>query len=100
LILPTNTPVRFLITSEDVIHSWSVPELGIKVDAIPGRINQIIVEIKRPGVFYGMCSELCGSQHGFMPIVIQAVPIYDYIDWILKLYNFIFDNENTNVINL
>jgi cytochrome c oxidase subunit 2 len=88
LILPTQTPIRFLITSEDVLHSWAVPELGIKIDAIPGRLNQIILEIKRPGVFYGQCSELCGIQHGFMPIVIQAIPVNEYVTWCYELYSF------------
>jgi len=73
LFLPVGIPIRLLITSSDVLHSWAVPSLGIKVDAVPGRLNQFIVEIKRPGVFYGQCSELCGPFHGFMPIVIQAV---------------------------
>lgn len=72
LILPYKTDIALYITSADVIHSWAVPSLGIKMDAIPGRLNRIFLNIKYPGVFYGQCSELCGVQHGFMPIVIQA----------------------------
>ena len=83
LFLPVGIPVRLLITSSDVLHSWAVPSLGIKVDAVPGRLNQFIVEIKRPGVFYGQCSELCGPFHGFMPIVIQAVSLDKFEDWMI-----------------
>ena len=73
LILPANTTIRFLITSTDVIHSWSVPALGIKTDAIPGRINQTSTEIYRPGLYFGQCYELCGIQHAFMPITLKVV---------------------------
>jgi heme/copper-type cytochrome/quinol oxidase subunit 2 len=74
-------PIRFVITSGDVLHSWAVPEMGIKVDAVPGRLNQVVTEIKRPGVFYGQCSELCGVQHGFMPISIVAVSFDKFLNW-------------------
>ena len=74
LVLPVNTHINFLITSDDVIHSWAVPSLGIKVDAIPGRVNQATVFIKRPGYYVGQCSELCGVGHFEMPINIHAVP--------------------------
>jgi len=78
LVLPYNIVIRFLITSSDVLHAWSVPELGIKVDAIPGRLNQITVTANNIGVFYGQCSELCGVSHGFMPIKINVVTLKDY----------------------
>lgn len=68
LVLPINSPLRFLITSIDVLHSWAVPSLGIKMDACPGRLNQFLSLIIRPGDFYGQCSEICGINHGFMPI--------------------------------
>jgi heme/copper-type cytochrome/quinol oxidase subunit 2 len=84
LFLPVGVPVRLLITSSDVLHSWAVPSLGIKVDAVPGRLNQFVVEIKRPGVFYGQCSELCGPFHGFMPIVIQAVSLERFEEWLVS----------------
>lgn len=87
LFLPVGVPIRLLITSSDVLHSWAVPNLGIKVDAVPGRLNQFIVEIKRPGVFYGQCSELCGPFHGFMPIVIQAVSLDKFEDWMFNKSN-------------
>lgn len=72
LIVPTNTYIRFLVTAVDVLHSWAVPSLGIKVDAVPGRLNQMFTFIKRPGEFYGQCSEICGVNHGFMPIKLVA----------------------------
>lgn len=75
LILPSETNIRLLITSADVLHSWAVPSLGIKVDACPGRLNQTSVFINRPGVFYGQCSEICGVNHGFMPIVVCALDL-------------------------
>jgi len=73
LVLPTNTLIRVLVTASDVLHSWAVPSLGIKMDAIPGRLNQVWLTINREGVFYGQCSELCGANHSFMPIVIEAI---------------------------
>jgi len=82
LVLPIKTHIRLLITSADVIHSWAVPSLGIKVDAIPGRLNQTGLYIKRPGVFYGQCSELCGVNHGFMPIVVEGVENDVFIRWV------------------
>jgi len=72
LIVPTNIYIRFLVTAVDVLHSWAVPSLGIKVDAVPGRLNQMFTFIKRPGEFYGQCSEICGVNHGFMPIKLVA----------------------------
>ena len=75
LKLPIEINVRLLITSGDVLHSWAVPSLGIKLDACPGRMNQIVLFIKRPSVFYGQCSELCGINHGFMPIVVEGIDL-------------------------
>ena len=82
LVLPKFTHIRFMITSDDVIHSWAVPSLGIKVDAVPGRINHAHAYIKRSGVFYGQCSELCGVNHAFMPIQIIAFEPHMYYDYI------------------
>jgi len=81
IIVPTDTHIRVLTTSTDVIHSWAVPSLGVKVDAVPGRLNQASMYIQREGVYYGQCSEICGVNHGFMPIVVQAVSTYDYLIW-------------------
>jgi len=82
VVLPKNIHIRALVTSGDVLHSWAIPSLGIKIDACPGRLNQVSIFIKRVGIFYGQCSELCGTQHGFMPIVIESVSIEKYIQWI------------------
>ena len=82
LVLPTNTKIRFLITADDVIHAWWVPALGWKQDAIPGIINEAWTEIKTPGVYRGQCAELCGKDHGFMPIVVKAVPKAEYDQWL------------------
>jgi len=76
LLLPWDQHLRFLITSADVLHSWSIPSLGIKLDACPGRLNQVSLFINRPGVFYGQCSEICGVNHAFMPICVETVEIY------------------------
>jgi len=73
IFLPVETEIRVLVTSTDVIHSFAIPAFGIKIDAVPGRINQAALNIERIGVFYGQCSELCGINHGFMPIVIESV---------------------------
>jgi cytochrome c oxidase subunit 2 len=73
IVLPTRTQIRLIVTAADVLHSWCIPSLGVKLDACPGRLNQIYFFIKRPGVFYGQCSELCGVNHAFMPIVLHAV---------------------------
>jgi len=73
LILPTQTEIRILVTSMDVIHSWAVPSLGIKVDAVPGRLNEVNTNLRLLGIYYGQCSELCGVNHAFMPIMIRSV---------------------------
>ena len=84
LVLPINTHVRILVTGADVLHSFAVPALAVKMDAVPGRLNQTGVFIKRPGIFYGQCSEICGANHSFMPIVIEAVSLDKYINWVLS----------------
>jgi cytochrome c oxidase subunit 1 len=84
ILLPEYVSIRVLVTSRDVIHSWAVPSLGIKMDACPGRLNQVGMFIRRKGVYFGQCSELCGINHAFMPIVVEAVSLSDYKDWILK----------------
>merc|ERR1711957_955240 len=86
LTLPTRTHIRFLVTGQDVLHSFSIPALGVKTDATPGRINRINTFIQREGVFYGQCSELCGTLHGFMPIVIEAVSPETYAAHARKWY--------------
>nr|QWC53778.1 cytochrome c oxidase subunit II [Carinata rufipenna] len=85
IVLPFNTNIRMLFSSSDVIHSWTIPSLGIKVDCSPGRINQGSVNINRPGLYYGQCSEICGSNHSFMPICLESVNMNSFTNW-LKLY--------------
>jgi cytochrome c oxidase subunit 2 len=87
LILPRNTHIRVLVTSTDVLHSWSIPSLGIKIDACPGRLNEISFIIYRNSIFYGQCSEICGVLHGFMPIVILSVSYIDFYKFIFMLKN-------------
>nr|YP_010835456.1 cytochrome c oxidase subunit 2 [Perenniporia fraxinea]WFS78689.1 cytochrome c oxidase subunit 2 [Perenniporia fraxinea] len=82
VVIPTDTHIRLIITAADVIHSFAVPSLGFKVDAVPGRLNQTSILAERTGTFYGQCSEICGVYHGFMPIAIEAVSIQDYLAWI------------------
>nr|YP_009347403.1 cytochrome c oxidase subunit II [Aporia martineti]APU93511.1 cytochrome c oxidase subunit II [Aporia martineti] len=82
IILPMNNQIRILITSMDVIHSWTIPSLGVKVDANPGRLNQTNFFINRPGIFFGQCSEICGANHSFMPIVIESISMKNFINWI------------------
>jgi cytochrome c oxidase subunit 2 len=83
VMLPIDTRIRIIATGADVIHSWAVPSLGVKIDAIPGRLNQVSLDINREGSYYGQCSELCGVNHGFMPIQIEAVTIESYVDWLV-----------------
>nr|WMQ72178.1 cytochrome oxidase subunit II [Clidophleps vagans] len=85
MILPFNIQVRLMISSSDVLHSWAMPSLGISVDAVPGRLNQTAVLMNRPGLIYGQCSEICGSNHSFMPIVIESVNSNAFLSW-LKNY--------------
>ena len=73
--MPINTEIRLLVTASDVIHAWTIPALRIKADAIPGRLNQQRFTLRRAGVFYGQCSEICGANHPFMPIVLESVNI-------------------------
>nr|YP_011017827.1 cytochrome c oxidase subunit 2 [Pseudoceramium tenerrimum]WQF69703.1 cytochrome c oxidase subunit 2 [Pseudoceramium tenerrimum]WQF69739.1 cytochrome c oxidase subunit 2 [Pseudoceramium tenerrimum] len=82
MVVPTNTHIRIIVSAADVLHSWAIPSLGVKCDAVPGRLNQTSLFIKREGIFYGQCSEICGVNHGFMPIVIEAVNIPEYVSWI------------------
>lgn len=82
LILPFNCNIQFLISSFDVIHRWTVPSLGFKIDAVPGRLNQLNCFINRPGLFFGQCSEICGANHSFIPICIQSTSINSFLKFI------------------
>lgn len=81
VILPVGKAVRMLVTSTDVLHSWAVPSLGVKLDACPGRLNQVAIQLTRPGKFFGQCSEICGLNHGFMPIGVRGVSVPEYLLW-------------------
>nr|QHW12438.1 cytochrome oxidase subunit II [Mecinus pirazzoli]QHW12439.1 cytochrome oxidase subunit II [Mecinus pirazzoli] len=82
MVVPFNTQIRIIVTSIDVIHSWTIPSLGVKIDATPGRLNQTNFSINRSSVFFGQCSKICGANHSFMPIVVEAVSPKKFIEWI------------------
>nr|UPX88774.1 cytochrome c oxidase subunit II [Ernodes articularis] len=82
IILPYKTQIRIITTSSDVIHSWTIPNLGVKSDATPGRINQMNFFINRPGLYFGQCSEICGMNHSFMPIMMESISMNNFIQWI------------------
>ena len=83
-MLPVGRPIKLIITGADVIHSFAVPSLWVKMDAVPGRLNEKSFTIDKPGVYYGQCSELCGARHGFMPIAIEALPPAQFDQWVLS----------------
>lgn len=82
LVVPAGKVVKLLITASDVIHSWAMPSFWVKMDAVPGRVNEAWFKVDRPGVYYGQCSELCGTKHGFMPIAVEVLPEADYDRWL------------------
>lgn len=86
IVIPINSTVRILTTSSDVIHSWTIPRIGVKIDSLPGRINQSLINATRPGIYVGQCSEICGANHRFMPIVLERVNILNFINWVKTLY--------------
>lgn len=82
LVRPVDTHIRRIVTAADVLHAWTVPSFGVKIDACPGRLNQVSRFVTRPGVFYGQCSEICGVNHGFMPIAVEAMTLPNYFTWL------------------
>nr|YP_006576337.1 cytochrome c oxidase subunit II [Hemitheconyx caudicinctus]BAM34423.1 cytochrome oxidase subunit 2 [Hemitheconyx caudicinctus] len=82
MAVPTQTPIRMLLSAEDVLHSWAVPALGLKTDAVPGRLNQSTFTSMYPGVFYGQCSEICGANHSFMPIAVETTTPAEFKRWL------------------
>jgi cytochrome c oxidase subunit 2 len=82
IVLPTDTHIRLVVTAADVLHCWTIPSFGVKMDACPGRLNQASLFVQRQGVFYGQCSEICGINHGFMPIAVETVPMKEYLTWV------------------
>lgn len=87
LVIPINTNIKFLISSTDVIHSWTIPSLGLKIDAVPGRLNQCFSFSNRPGIYYGQCSEICGANHRFIPISLEITLIKNFIHFIKNSLN-------------
>lgn len=83
-VAPINAQVRVIVTAADVIHSWAVPSLGLKADAVPGRLNQVGFSASRPGVFYGQCSEICGANHSFIPIALEIVDTQSFLKWAIN----------------
>nr|AOY35683.1 cytochrome c oxidase subunit II [Austrofundulus limnaeus] len=81
MVIPLKSPVRILTSADDVLHSWAMPSFGVKMDAIPGRLNQAALNVSYPGVFYGQCSEICGANHSFMPIVVESIPLKFFEAW-------------------
>jgi len=93
VLVPILTYIRFYVTASDVIHSWAIPALGIKMDAVPGRINEFVTYINQPGIYYGQCSEICGVNHGFMPIAVEALNPYEFWSWALSMQSFSFHDQ-------
>nr|YP_010625923.1 cytochrome c oxidase subunit II [Inocellia sinensis]WBK02669.1 cytochrome c oxidase subunit II [Inocellia sinensis]WBK02916.1 cytochrome c oxidase subunit II [Inocellia sinensis] len=85
VVLPFMSQIRLLATATDVIHSWTVPSLGVKIDATPGRLNQTNFFMNQPGLFFGQCSEICGANHSFMPIVIESTSLKNFLNWLKNL---------------
>nr|ALO70441.1 cytochrome c oxidase subunit 2 [Carpelimus bilineatus] len=85
IAIPYNSQIRMLVTSFDVIHSWTIPSLNIKIDATPGRLNQVSMFTNRTGIFFGQCSEICGANHSFMPIVLESISPKMFLNWINKM---------------
>ncbi|MCJ2178555.1 cytochrome c oxidase subunit II [Novosphingobium album (ex Hu et al. 2023)] len=93
MVVPAGEPIRLQITAADVIHSFAVPSLWFKLDAVPGRINEKVLMIEKPGVYYGQCSELCGAKHGYMPIAVEALPRDKYDAWVLTHPGAVIDGQ-------
>ena len=99
LVIPANKNVQILITAGDVLHSWAVPSMGLKTDAVPGRLNETWVNVKEPGIYRGQCSEICGSGHGFMPVVVKVLPEREFMAWANEAKNNYAINEDIEINN-
>lgn len=95
VVLPINKNIRLLLTAADVIHSWTIPGLGVKKDAVPGRLNETWFRIEKPGIYYGQCSEICGTGHSYMPITIRAVTQEEFDAWLVKAKEEFASNDNS-----
>ncbi len=96
LVIPANKNIQILITAGDVLHSWAVPSMGLKTDAVPGRLNETWVNVKEPGTYRGQCSEICGNGHGFMPVVVKVLPENEFMAWVNEAKNSYAINEDIN----
>nr|YP_009185985.1 cytochrome c oxidase subunit II [Sphaeridium bipustulatum]ALO70939.1 cytochrome c oxidase subunit 2 [Sphaeridium bipustulatum] len=85
IVLPFNSQIRMMVTAADVLHSWTIPSLSVKIDATPGRLNQISFIMNRAGLFFGQCSEICGANHSFMPIVLESISPSYFVTWVLNM---------------
>jgi cytochrome c oxidase subunit 2 len=94
LVIPANKNIQILITAGDVLHSWAMPSMGIKTDAVPGRLNETWINVKEPGTYRGQCSEICGRGHGFMPVVVKVLPENEFMAWVNKAKNNYAVNED------
>jgi cytochrome c oxidase subunit 2 len=97
LVIPANKNIQILITAGDVLHSWAVPSMGLKTDAVPGRLNETWVNVKEPGLYRGQCSEICGSGHGFMPVVVKVLPEREFMAWANEAKNNYAINEDIEI---
>ena len=97
LVIPANKNIQILITAGDVLHSWAVPSMGLKTDAVPGRLNETWVNVKEPGIYRGQCSEICGSGHGFMPVVVKVLPEREFMAWANEAKNNYAINEDIEI---
>ncbi len=97
LVIPANKNVQILITAGDVLHSWAVPSMGLKTDAVPGRLNETWVNVKEPGIYRGQCSEICGSGHGFMPVVVKVLSEREFMAWANEAKNNYAINEDIEI---
>ncbi len=97
LVIPANKNIQILITAGDVLHSWAVPSMGLKTDAVPGRLNETWVNVKEPGIYRGQCSEICGSGHGFMPVVVKVLPEREFMAWANEAKNNYAINEEIEI---
>lgn len=95
MVVPVNTPLRIQTTAADVIHAFAVPSLWFKIDAVPGRLNERLLTIKEPGIYYGQCSELCGARHGYMPIAVEALPREQWEAWVVSKGGTVGEEDQT-----
>lgn len=100
IILPYNKNIQTLISATDVLHCWTLPRVGVKADAVPGRLNQVFFQIIRPGVIYGQCSEICGSNHTYIPITVEAIKPEFFYNWIKEIKLEISENSLTKTLSL